>query len=676
MTEREAKQRIDSLVAEVSRHRTLYYVDDTPEISDAAFDTLARELVALEEAYPQLVRPDSPSQRVGGAPLLAFKKISHRSRMLSLNDAFTYDELREWEERVTKLIGHRPKQYYCEIKMDGLAASLLYMDGVLKTAATRGDGSIGEDVTNNVKTIEAIPLRLTGTSIPPRVEIRGEMYIGKKTFAAINLSQKKLGKPLYANPRNLAAGSVRQLDPKITASRQLRFFAYEAYVPDTTWRTHHEEHAAAQRWGVPIEPHSIIADSLREVETFLDRWAKQRSSLPYQIDGAVIRIDQTDDYTKAGVVGKAPRGAIAYKFAAEQASTVVEDIKLQVGRTGAVTPVAVLRPVLVAGTTVSHATLHNADEIARKDVRIGDTVVIQKAGDIIPEVVEVLTRLRPAAAKPFHFPKEWHGVPLVRPAGEVVYRLASTLHPAIVHRRINHFVSRAAFDIDGLGKERVGLLLENDLIADEVGLFHLKVADLIPLEGMGELSAEKLVKSIAAAKKVSLARFLYALGIRHVGQETAVTLTKYCDRVKPRASLAEAVDLLSGCSVVELAELEDVGEIVAAAIVDTWHDVAFTKRVKGLLAAGVTRDPADFAQPSHPQTLAGQTFVLTGTLASLTREEAKEQIEAAGGHVSGSVSKNTSYVVVGEAPGSKLAEAERLGVKILSEAQLSKLLKP
>lgn len=665
---------MQKLVKEITRHRTLYYVQDAPVISDAAYDSLARELADLEKQYPHLVLPDSPSQRVGGAPLQSFAKVHHQRRMLSLNDAFTHDELHDWEARVAKVIGTTPTAYYCELKIDGLAASLHYKNGVLVLAATRGDGSIGEDVTHNVRTIEGIPLRLNGSDVPPDVEIRGEIYITKKTFAAINNEQKRLNKPLYANPRNLAAGSVRQLDPRITASRRLQFFAYEVIVPGSAWKTHHDEHDAAKRWGVPIESHSVIAENLRDVEAFLKRWHDARTELPYQTDGAVVRIDENVLYAKAGVVGKAPRGAIAYKFPAEQASTVVEDITLQVGRTGAVTPVAVLRPVLVAGTTVSHATLHNADEIARKDVRIGDTVVIQKAGDIIPEVVEALPALRPHGSRPFTFPKEWHGVPLVRPAGEVVYRLASDMHPAVIWRRINHFVSKAAFDIDGLGKERVKLLLDNDLIADEGDLFVLRAEDLAPLEGMGDLSAAKLIASINVAKKITVARFLYALGIRHVGQETARTLAHYCDTMCPHASLLEVVACLTEASADELAALPDIGDIVAQAITKAWHTSSFTHRVTKILNAGVVRDPADFQSVQEAQTLTGMSFVLTGTLSTLTRDQATERIEKRGGHVVGSVSRQTNYVVVGENPGSKLAAAKKYGVLILREDQLVAML--
>ena len=676
MTEREAKRRIDSLVTEITHHRTLYHVYDRQEISEAALDSLKAELTKLEAEYPSLVRADSPSQRVGGKPLAGFTKYAHAQRMLSLNDVFTVEELSDWEGRVSKLIGHRPQSYYCELKMDGLAASLHYDNGVLVRAATRGDGSVGEDVTQNIKTIEAIPLRLQGKDIPAKLEVRGEMYISRAVFNKINQEQTRLGKPTYANPRNLAAGSVRQLDPAITASRQLKFFAYEVIVPGREWPTHHAEHAAAQSWGIPTEPHSVVASDLAAAGHFLKEWETKRLKLPYQTDGAVIRIDQNTDYLLAGIVGKAPRGAIAYKFPAEQATTVVEDIKLQVGRTGAVTPVAVLRSVLVAGTTVTHATLHNADEIARKDVRIGDTVIIQKAGDIIPEVVQVLTRLRPKSARPFVFPQTWHGVPLVRPKGEVVYRLALTVHPAIVHRRINHFVSKAAFDIDGLGKERVRLLLDNDLIHNEAELFRLQVSDIDDLEGFGERSAQKLIASIAAAKQVTLARFIFALGIRHVGSETAATLARYCDSVKPHASLAEAVELLSNSKSETLAQLDDIGEVVAQAIVDAWQEAAFAKRVNQLLAYGVVRDPADFATHRQPGKFLGVTFVLTGTLESLTRDQAKERIEQGGGHVTGSVSKATSYVVVGESPGSKLAAAQKLGVTVLNEEQFIKLLKP
>lgn len=663
MTNVEAKKRIGKLISEIDYHRTLYHVHDKQEISEAALDSLKNELAKLEADYPELVRTDSPTQRVGGMPLRKFSKVKHGRRMLSLNDVFTADELEEWEARITKLLSKKPANYFCELKLDGLAVSLFYQDGEFIRGATRGDGAIGEDVTTNLKTVESIPLKLS-TEEPGEVEVRGEIIIDKKTFTSINKKQTKEGGAVYANPRNLAAGSIRQLDPKITASRKLRFVAY-AVASQEDRGTHEGEHQQAKKWGIPVERHSQKVGSIKEVISFLKKWEQERKNLPYQTDGVVIRVNDNHDYQKLGVVGKAPRGAIAYKFPAEQATSIVKDIILQIGRTGAVTPVAVLTPTLVAGTTVSRATLHNEDEIKRKDVRIGDTVVIQKAGDIIPEVVEVLIRMRPKGAKPYTFPQKLFGINLIRPKGEAVYRLESNEHPAVLRRRLMHFVSRGAFDIEGLGPERLDLLLANHLIKEEADLFTLKREDLAILEGMGDLSANNILQATKKAKTVTLERFIYALGIRHVGIETARTIGNYLDSAE-NVSLPMAVMKMQQMLVDDYAQLTDVGPVVAKSLSLAWQSKLFNKRVSNLLAVGVNRQQE---KRLVGNTLASKTFVLTGSLEKYSREQAAEMIRNRGGKVTSSVSSNTSYVVAGSDAGSKLTKAQKLNVTVLTEKQ-------
>lgn len=672
MTKAEAQQRIDKLKKEIDHHRYLYHVEDRQEISDAALDSLKHELERLEQQFPDLITADSPTQRVGGEPLPEFQKVQHTQRMLSLNDIFSFEELQAWEDRVKKLLSAGEQKqlgYFVELKMDGLAISLLYRDGVLARASTRGDGYIGEDVTENMKTIEAIPLRLRvlknitqqNRVIRGEVEIRGEVVMSKKAFANLNAAQKKKKEPLYANPRNVAAGSVRQLNPKVTASRKLDFVAYDL-VSDLGQETHSEVHGLLRQLGFKAGDHNYTSANIQEVEKVHTQIGKLRESLPYWTDGIVVNVNHLSLFQKLGVVGKAPRGAVAYKYPAEQATTVVEDIQVQIGRTGALTPVAHLRPVQVAGTTVSRATLHNEDEIARLDVRIGDTVIVQKAGDIIPDIVQGLPKLRTGKERRFHFPKKCPicGSAVERQADQAAYYCSNTFCFAQAREGLYHFVSKSAFDIDGLGPKIIDQLLEHELIRDPADIFALREADLLPLDGFAEVSARNLIQAITAKKRISLARFLYALGIRHVGEETAIALAQHF----------HALDAITAASLEELEAIHDIGGIVAKSIYAYFAEPAHQKLLKKLAQNGVEI----IYQAPKRRTLEGKTFVLTGGLSSLTRDEAKDRIRRAGGSISSSVSQKTDYVVAGEDPGSKYDKAKELNVAIINEKELLQML--
>lgn len=653
------QERIEKLKKEINHHRYLYHVLDKQEISDGALDSLKHELAQLEQANPELITPDSPTQRVGGAALGKFKKIAHRERMLSLNDIFTRAELTAWEERISKLLTVKP-EYYAEIKMDGLAVSLIYEDGILIQASTRGDGNIGEDVTQNIKTIEAIPLKLLG-SFPKEVEVRGEVYMTKKNFADLN--RREAGK--FANPRNAAAGSIRQLDPKISASRKLSFMAYDclAHLGLTTHAQVHEQLAA---WGFKSNTLNQYCRDLNAVQDFYLHIGKLRKNLPYWSDGTVIIVNQLSLFQKLGVVGKAPRGAVAYKYAAEQATAVIENIKIQVGRTGALTPVAHLHPTQLAGSVVRRATLHNADEIKRLDIRVGDTVILQKAGDVIPDIVQVLINLRPKKSQPFIFPKKCPacGTLVTRKAGEVAYYCLNKNCNAQQREKIYHFVSKKALDIVHLGPKVIDQLMDEGLIKNCADIFKLQLNMLSGLDRFGEKSAQNLINAISTARKIGLARFIYALGIRHVGEETSRDLAREF----------KSLERLQAADLAAINKLPDIGPVIAESIYDFFHDQNELRKIQDLLAAGVIieRDALQDVSPSI-QKLSGKIFVLTGTLKSLTREAAKEKIISQGGEVTESVSKKINYLVVGENPGSKLQKAEKIGIKILQEAEFLKL---
>ena len=671
MTKSEAKKRIEKLKREISHHRYLYHVLDKTEISDAAQDSLKHELAELEHQFPGLVTPDSPTQRVGGKPLSKFRKVKFGKPMLSLNDAFVDEEVYDWEERNKKLLkSSKNLSYYGEIKMDGLAITLIYRNGILIRAATRGDGKVGEDVTQNIKTIEAIPLKLAIEKLPKgvrekakgEIEVRGEVYMGKKEFSELNKEQKKMGEPLYANPRNVAAGSVRQLDSKITALRPLSFFAYDL-VSDLGQRTHEESHKYAKLLGFKVNEHNKFCKDIREAIKYHDHIGKMRERFPYWTDGIVLNINDIEIFRKLGVVGKAPRGAIAFKYPAKQATTVVEDIEVQIGRTGALTPVAHLKPVQVAGTTVARATLHNEDEIGRLGVKIGDTVIIQKAGDIIPDVVKVLTRMRSGREKPFAFPKTCPicGSKVERKEGEVAHYCTNKKCFAQNKERLSHFISKAAFDIEGLGPQIIDQLIEQDLISRPSDIFELKESDLVPLEGFAEKAAINIIDSIKNSKKITLARFIYALGIRHVGEETAIDL----------ASNFGSINKIKDASIKELENVYEIGEVVARSVCDFFQDKDNIELMDELISLGV-----EIENPKKKSAgkVTGKSFILTGTLDDLSRDEAKKMIRDAGGRVASSVSKSTDYVVAGTDPGSKHDRAKQLGIKIISEKELWKIL--
>ncbi len=665
MTKAEAKIRIAKLRQEIDHYRYQYHVLDKSDISDAALDSLKHELQALEEQFPDLLTPDSPTQRVGGKPLAKFTKAPHQVPMLSLNDVFSPEEVAAWDTRIKKLLP--PKQtfgYFAELKVDGLALSLTYQDGVLTRAATRGDGRVGEDVTQNAKTIDAIPLRLRQTSrkLPAIVEIRGEVFMLRKVFDALNQQQAAAGQPLYANPRNAAAGAVRQLDPKITASRKLSFLAYDM-VTDIGLRTHAEVHAVLAELGFSSGKHNRLCSTLAEVEQYHKDIDKVRAKLPFWMDGNVVSVNELALVRQLGVVGKTPRGAIAYKYPAEQATTVVEDIAVQVGRTGALTPVAHLRPVQVAGSTVSRATLHNLDEIRRLDVRVGDTVIIQKAGEIIPDIIQVLPALRPKGAPVFTMPKRCPtcNAAVLHPDGEVAYYCTNKKCFAQQMENLQHFVAKTAFDIVGLGPKILEQLWNADLIRTPADIFTLTEADLAPLERFAETSAKKLIASIQAKQQgVEFWRFINSLGIRHVGEQTS---RAFALQFRTLAKLQQA-------SLETLQAVPDVGLVVAESVHAYFKDPE-TKSMLKALTSRVRLLPV--VLPKVVGQLAGKSVVVTGTLEHFSRDAAKEAIRSAGGKWTDSVSKKTDYVVVGENPGSKAAKAKTLGVHILTEQAFAKL---
>ena len=705
MNKSDAQKRIGKLREVINYHRHLYHVLDKQEISDSALDSLKKELFDLEQEFPELITQDSPTQRVGGKPLKEFNKIKHPEPMLSFNDAFNQKDMKEWEERlkkvlpgVTKKSGPAPHQtrplsewrsvdkfgagYYCELKIDGLAIELTYKNGILETGSTRGDGLTGEDVTQNLKTVDAIPLNLKienfKLKIPAQLVVRGEVFITKKDFERINKEQKKTGLKTYANPRNLAAGSVRQLDPKVTASRNMDSFAY-SLVTDLGQRTHEEEHQILKSLGFKTNPHNKFAKDLDEVQLVRDYWEKHRDKLNYEIDGVVVILNDERSFQRTGVVGKAPRGAIAYKFSPKESETIVEDIIVQVGRTGVLTPVAKLKPVSIGGTTVSRATLHNLDEIKRLEVKIGDTVIVSRAGDVIPDVKKVLKEFRTGKEKEFYMPKHCPacGELVQKVEGQVAYKCVNKNCPAVRREAIYHLVSKKAFDIDGVGPKIVDQLIDAALIHDAADLFTLKKEDLLNIERFAEKSAENTVNAIRDKKRVPLAKFIYALGIDHVGEETALALAKFASaksKVKGQRSKAkELTNVFEYTKREELQNIPDIGPVVAQSIYD-WFQRPYNKKLlEKFEEAGIEIQIEKASAKS--ERLAGKTFVLTGTLETLGRDEAKDKIRELGGDVSSSVSKETDYVVIGAEPGSKYKKAKKLGVKIINEKEFLKTLK-
>ncbi len=672
LTKKKTRERIEKLRDEIQRHDYLYYVLDKPGISDAAYDSLKRELIELEKQFPGFITPDSPTQRVGGPPLEKFRKVKHKIPMLTLQDAMDKKELADWQERIKKLMTLSEIEkldYFAELKMDGLATSLIYKNGILFRAATRGDGFTGEDITQNVKTIRCIPLKLRleellkKHKIQREIEIRGEIYMSKRAFEELNKEQKKKGRRTFANPRNAAAGSVRQLNPKITAQRKLGFFGYQL-VTNLGQKTHRESHRLIRLLRIPENPFNRYCQHLEEAVRLHQKISKKRDKLAYETDGIVININDDSLYKKIGIVGKAPRGAIAYKFPFKQATTMIEDIIVQIGRTGALTPVAILKPVRVGGVTISRATLHNEDEIERLGVKIGDTVIVGRAGDVIPDVVKVLPELRTGKEKSFKIPRKCPvcGAKIIKPKGEVVSRCENPKCFARRRRYFYHFISKAAFDIEGLGPKIVDRLIEEGLVRDPSDLFILKEGDIIVLERFADKSAKNLIEAIQSRKKISLSRLIYALGIRNIGEETARDLAEYFG----------SLESLKNASLEDLQEIENAGPVVAESINLWFRQKRNLEFLEKLEESGVK---IIIEKKAKIQPLEGKTFILTGILETMTRDEAKTKIRLLGGKVSESVSKETDYLIVGKKPGSKFEGAKRIGIKIINEKEFLKMIK-
>ena len=688
MTKEEAKEHIEKLKELIERYRYSYHVFDKSEVSDEVNDSLKHELQELENQFPDLITPDSPTQRVGGKPLDKFQKVTHERPMLSLTDAFSFDELKDWETRNSKIRPAR-SDYFAELKMDGLAVSLIYEKGIFVRGATRGDGRIGEDVTQNLKTVEAIPLKINNlkinnsqnTAAAEKCEIRGEVYMPIRTFEELNNKYKKEGKALLANPRNAAAGSIRQLNSKITAERQLSFIAWDLIIETKKSHTRYADkvkthaglHEILKELGFKTVEQNRVCKNLDEVEKFKEKIEKEREKLPFQIDGVVVLINDNNLREKLGVVGKAPRGMLAYKFAPEEATTLVEDIQVQVGRTGTLTPVAVLKPVLVAGSTISRATLHNEDEIQKKDIRVGDTVIIHKAGDVIPEVEKVIKELRPKDAREFHFPKTCPkcGGKVIREEGKAAYKCVNKNCFVVQRRSLEHFVSRAAFDMSGLGPKILDKFIEEGLIKDGADLFKLKIGDIEPLERFAEKSAQNIIDSIQSHKKITLSRFIYALGIPNVGEETAHELAEFVNQKSKIKNQNEILKILKSQTAENWEEIQDVGPVVAKSIYQYFQDKSNLDFIENLLDAGVE---IIGERLSINGKLSGQTFVFTGGLESLSRDEAKNLARENGAEASESVSKETDFVVAGSEPGEKYSRAKKLKVKIISEKEFLELI--
>ena len=680
---------IDRLIAlkdTIERHRRLYHTLDTPEISDEAYDSLIRELEEIEREYPELLESDSPSQRVGGEPIKEFVKVKHAHRQWSFDDVFDLNELKKWEEKVRNFmekagVGSEKLEYCCELKIDGLKTILTYEDGVLKQAATRGDGEVGEDVTHNIRTIKSIPLKVKDSI--KSLTVVGEVWMSVKDLERINKERIKAGEPIYANTRNLAAGSLRQLDPKVTASRKLDSFIYD--IDEISHKVHKVESQKSEAMpdtqsgelellkelGFKTNPYFEVCKSVEEVQKFYEKWTHKRHDLDYQLDGIVIKVNSRKIQEALGYTGKSPRWGVAYKFPAEQVTTILEDIAFQVGRTGVITPVAILKPVVVAGSTVSRATLHNEDEIKRLDLRIGDTVILQKAGDVIPDIVSVVQELRPKPeagkskiGKPFVWPTHISACGgdgrIERVPGEAAWKCVNMDSFEQQKRKFYYFVSKKCFDMDGLGPKIIDVLLENNLISNFADIFRLKKGDLLALPRFAEKSADNIIVSVEKARMVTLSRFLTSLSIPQVGEETAYDVAKHFG----------SIDVIAGAPFESFRSIYGVGEVVAQSFVDWFKDADNKKLVRDLLKY-VTIKSED-TNTSRP--LEGKSFVFTGTMPTLDREVAQDMVRKNGGDVSSSVSKKTSYVVAGEEAGSKLDKAHELGVAVLTEDEFLKLI--
>ena len=710
MNKTDAKKRINKLRKEIEHHRYLYHVLDKPEISDGANDSLKNELEKLERQFPEFITSDSPTQRVGGKPLDKFKKIRHRAPMTSLFDAFSNQEMEDWENRLIKILyphslpltkGEKKREgfdYYCELKMDGLAMSLIYKQGNFIQGATRGDGQTGENVTQNLKTIESIPLSLR---IPSQqdlaelgfdeqnvidiikavesgeVEARGEAIMPNQVFKELNKKYKKQGKPPLANPRNGAAGSIRQLDSRVTAERKLDFHVYALIIRDNLNREikfnqHKQEHFLAKLLGFKILNQNKYVNNLAGAIEFHDYWEKNREKVPFECDGVVIVINDLSLWSKLGIIGKGPRYMMAFKFAAEQATTKLEDVVWQVGRTGILTPTAILSPVKVGGVVVGRATLHTMDEIRRLEIKIGDTVILERAGDVIPKITETLINLRDGSEKEITIPKRCPicGSQAEKILGEVAYRCTNKECYAVNLRRLIHWASKNAMDIPGLGPKIIEQLVKEKLVRDVSDFYKLKIGDLKPLERFADKSAENLIEAIVSKKEIELARFIFGLGIRHVGEESALFLAK---QFKNKVKIKELISHFKKLRLEDLEELPDIGPIVAKSISDWFNNAKNLTLLEELEKVGLILNITEIAQSNRA--LNGKKFVLTGSLSGLTREEAKAKIRELGGDISSVVSQKTDYVVVGEDPGSKLSQAQKLGVDIINERDFLNLVK-
>ncbi len=684
--DKQAADRVEELRQQINHHNYRYYALDQPVVSDAEYDKLMRELSDLEEAHPELVTPDSPTQRVGAAPATAFESYTHRVPMLSLSNAFGEDELLAFDKRVKRLLGmdeDADVEYVAELKIDGLAVSLTYENGRFVRGATRGDGFSGEDITTNLRTVKAIPLSMLGNSKPesngqpgfefrtsrfefPRVvEVRGEVFLLHEEFRRINREREEAGEPTFANPRNAAAGSVRQLDPSITAKRNLDIFVYGAgQIEGIEFDTHFEMLEAFQAWGFKVNPNIRPRKNIAEVQSFIDEWGAKRETLGYDIDGVVVKVNSLEMQDRLGFVARSPRWAVAFKFPPTQEATVIREINVQVGRTGALTPVAIMDPVEVAGVTVSRATLHNEDEIRRKDIRIGDTVVIQRAGDVIPEVVQVITDKRTGDEREFVMPSECPicGGDVERPEGEAVARCVNIACPAQIKERIGHFASRGALDIEGLGPAQIDQLVECELIRDPADLYRLSKDQILTLERMGEKSAQNTYDAIQGSKSPTLARLIYGLGIRHVGEHVAQVLADHFGSIETLADASEE----------QLSQVSEVGPVIADSISAFFGEPENREVLGKLRDAGIS---PEVTTPVETRAgVAGKTFVFTGALERFKREDAEETVRRLGGRATSSVSKKTDFVVAGEDAGSKLQKARDLGVAVLTEQEFEEMI--
>ncbi|MBC7512519.1 NAD-dependent DNA ligase LigA [Candidatus Saccharibacteria bacterium] len=668
MTHSQPKERVEKLRSLINEYRYQYHVLNQSIMSEAAADSLKHELSQLESDYPELITADSPTQRVAGKPLDKFKKVTHQVPMISLNDVFDETEIKSWVARMKKLLPSAEYDFFCDIKMDGLACSLVYENGELVQAVTRGDSKVGEDVTLNVRTIQNVPLRLRGESsfLQGRTEVRGEIVMLKHHFEQLNKKRQEQNLPLFKNPRNLAAGTIRQLDPRLVAERRLAFYGYDLLRPDESEvPTNTSAYDALIDIGITTSCEQYSATSLREVMDYIHELDQRRLGLAFNTDGIVIKVSNRSDFTKLGVVGKSPRGAVAFKYAAEEATTIVRDIVISIGRTGAATPVAVFDPVDVAGTTVQHASLHNADEISRKDVRVGDTVIIYKAGDIIPQIERVLLELRPSTTKPFDYPNEllrqYPELTFERNASEAVYRVKGATAPVLLKRALQHYASKGALDIDTLGEKNVETLVNAKLVQDFADIYTLTVQQLLQIDRFADVSAQKLIDAITAKKQPPLERFVYGLGIRYVGTQTAIDLVNHFKNL----------DKLSHATIDQLKSVPGVGEVVAESVIAWFSDEDNVQLIEKFKAVGVV----PYFEKKEGR-LTGSSFVITGSFESMSRDEAAQKIRIRGGTFQSAVAKDTTYLVAGGKVGaSKLKKAQAFGTKVISEAELLELLR-